>query len=246
MRKAAPTRGARFFKEMVLSEHWFICGSSRGLGLEFARQLAARGDLVSASVRDEHAARTLQTQLAPQHASARTLLFDVRDEAAIEAAANSLAAPIDVLVANAGVAGPPLQSAHDMDFSAALDLFSINTLGPLRLLKHFRRRLAGVNPRIVLISSELGATRSLKPSSMIYCATKAALNKFTQCVAEELKPEGLTVVALHPGWARTEMGGPDAPLSAHESVAGMVATIDALTLDNTGSFLNYRGEELAW
>jgi len=229
-----------------MAEHWFISGANRGLGLEFARQLCVRGDLVSAGVRNESAARAVNAQLAPQHAVARTLMFDVRDEAAIEAAAGAIQAPLDVLVANAGVAGPPNQSALDLDFGAALDVFSINALGPLRLVKALAGKLGGANPRIIFISSQLGATTGLKPSSMVYCASKAALNKFTQCAAVELQPKGITVVALHPGWVKTDMGGPEAPVQTRDSVAGMIATIDGLTLESTGSFLDYRGREMPW
>jgi NAD(P)-dependent dehydrogenase (short-subunit alcohol dehydrogenase family) len=229
-----------------MAEHWFVSGANRGLGLEFARQLCARGDRVSAGVRNDSAARALNAQLAPQHAAARTLLFDVRDETAIAAAAATVEAPIDVLVANAGSAGPPNQSVLGMDFAAALDLFSINALGPLRLVKALAGKLGGANPRIVFISSQLGATTGLKPSSMVYCASKAALNKFTQCAAAELQPKGITVVALHPGWVKTDMGGPEAPVQTRDSVAGMIATIDGLTLESTGSFLDYRGREMPW
>ncbi|HXY58420.1 MAG TPA: SDR family oxidoreductase [Methylocystis sp.] len=229
-----------------MAEHWFVSGANRGLGLEFVRQLCARGDRVSAGVRNECAARALNAQLAPQHAAARALIFDMRDEAGIAAAADAIEAPIDVLVANAGVAGPPNQSALDLDFAAALDVFSINALGPLRLVKALAGVLGGANPRIVFISSQLGATTGLKPSSMVYCASKAALNKFTQCVAAELQPKRITVVALHPGWVKTDMGGPEAPLHAGDSVAGMIATIDGLTLECTGSFLDYRGREMEW
>jgi len=230
-----------------MSEHWFISGANRGIGLELVRQLKARGDRVSAGVRSEEARDALAARLAPQHARIDALLFDMRDNAAIEAAANSLDAPVDVLVANAGAFGPSPQSALDMDFDAALDLFNVNTLGPLRLAQAFLPQLRrGKNPRIALMSSALGSMAAVDPSTPIYSATKAALDKFAQCLAVELRPLGVTLVALHPGWVRTDMGGPNAPLSAPESVAGIIATIDELSLENTGSFLDYRGQTVAW
>jgi NAD(P)-dependent dehydrogenase (short-subunit alcohol dehydrogenase family) len=230
-----------------MSEHWFISGANRGIGLELVRQLKARGDRVSAGVRSQEARDALAARLAPQHARIDALLFDMRDGAAIEAAAKTLDAPLDVLVANAGAFGPSPQSALDMDFDAALDLFNVNTLGPLRLTQAFLPQLRrGKNPRIALMSSALGSLATVDPSTPIYSATKAALDKFVQCLAVELQPLGVTVVALHPGWVRTDMGGPNAPLSAPESVAGIIATIDELSLENTGSFLDYRGQTVAW
>jgi NAD(P)-dependent dehydrogenase (short-subunit alcohol dehydrogenase family) len=230
-----------------MSEHWFISGANRGIGLELARQLKARGDQVSAGVRNEEARDALAARLAPQHARIDTLLFDMRDSAAIHAAAKTIDSPIDVLVANAGAFGPSPQSALDVDFDGALDLFNVNTLGPLRLAQAFVPQLRRAkNPRVVLISSALGSMATVDPSTAIYSATKAALDKFAQCLAVELKPLGVTVVALHPGWVRTDMGGPNAPLSAPESVAGIIATVDGLSLENSGSFLDYRGETVAW
>ncbi len=229
-----------------MSEHWFICGANRGLGLEFARQLTARGDVVSASVRNDAAAKALAAQLAAQRAQAQTLLFDARDETAIRAAAAKVEAPIDVLVANAGAYGPQQQSTLNLDFAAALDLFSVNTLGPMRIAEAFRPKLGGANPRIVVMSSELGSMAQVNPSTCVYSAAKAALNKFAQCLAAELRTNGVTVVAMHPGWVRTDMGGPNAPLTPTESVAGMIATIDGLTIERSGAFVNYKDQTVAW
>jgi len=230
-----------------MSEHWFISGANRGIGLELTRQLVARGDRVTAGVRSEEARDALAARLAPQHARIETKVFDTRDNDAILAAAKSIDAPIDVLVANAGAIGPSPRSVLKMDFAAALDLFNINTLGPLRLAQAFLPLLRRAkNPRVSLMSSALGSMATVDPSSAVYSATKAALDKFAQCLAVEVKPLGVTVVALHPGWVRTDMGGPNAPLSAPESVAGLIATIDGLGLENTGSFLDYRGETVAW
>jgi NAD(P)-dependent dehydrogenase (short-subunit alcohol dehydrogenase family) len=230
-----------------VSEHWFIAGANRGIGLELVRQLAARGDRVTASVRDEASRAALATRLAPQHAAADILCFDMRDAGAMRAAAERVAGPIDVIVANAGVAGLSPQNPLALDFEAALDAFSINALGPLRLVRAFRDKMAGSkNPRIGLMSSRLGSTEDVRPTSAVYAASKAALNKFAQCLAEELKPEGVAVVALHPGWVRTDMGGANAPLSPEESAAGLLATLDAFELSETGAFLDYRSQALAW
>jgi NAD(P)-dependent dehydrogenase (short-subunit alcohol dehydrogenase family) len=230
-----------------LSEHWVVSGANRGIGLELVRQLAARGERVTATLRNEAARDVLKASLAAQHARVDTRLFDIRDGAAMLSVAETVAGPIDVLVANAGVAGPSPQTPLELDFEKALDVFSVNTLGPLRLVRAFLPRFAGAaNPRIALVSSRLGSTADIRPTSAVYAASKIALNKFAQCLAEELKPKGIAVIALHPGWVRTDMGGPNAPLSVQESVSGIIATLDALTLADSGGFLDHRGESLDW
>lgn len=230
-----------------MSEHWVVSGASRGIGLELVRQLAARGERVTASLRDEAARDVLLASLAAQHARVETKLFDMRDDGAILSAAKSVAGPIDVLVANAGVYGPKPQTPLEMDFEAALDVFSINALGPLRLVRALLPKFAGAaNPRIALVSSVLGASADVRPVNAVYAASKIALNKFAQCLAEELKPKGIVVIALHPGWVRTDMGGPNAPLSVQESVSGILATLDALTPADSGAFIDNQGERLAW
>ncbi len=230
-----------------VSEHWVVSGASCGIGLELVRQLAARGERVTASLRNEAARDILLASLAAQHARVETKLFDIRDEAAILSAAQTVAAPIDVLVANAGVYGPKPQTTLEADLEAALDVFSVNTLGPLRLVRALLPLFAGAaNPRIALVSSVLGASADVRPVNAVYAASKIALNKFAQCLAEELTAQGIVVIALHPGWVRTDMGGPNAPLSVQDSVSGVLATLDALTMNDSGAFIDYQGERLPW
>ncbi len=227
--------------------HWMIAGASRGIGLELARQLAARGEKVTASVRSEPGRERLATALAGLGASATILNFDTRDEAAMRAAAAKIDTPIDVLIVNAGTYGPQRQSSLDMDFDAVLELLSTNTLGPIRVAQAFLPLVKrGEAPRIGLMSSVLGSMSLSGTFNVGYRVSKAGLNKIAQCLAADLKSEGVAVIALHPGWVRTDMGGADAPLEATDSAAGIIKAMDALTLEGTGRFIDYRGEEIPW
>lgn len=226
--------------------HWLIAGASRGIGLELARQLAQRGEHVTASLRSEAARETLAAALAPA-GKAQIVSFDTRDEAALRAAAASIIEPVDVLIANAGAYGPQRQSTLDTDFDGVLELLSTNTLGPLRVAQAFLPLLRrSKHPRIVIMSSVLGSMALQGTFNIGYRASKAGLNKITQCLAEDLKPEGIAVISMHPGWVRTDMGGPDAPLDVTESAEGIIGVAAALTLAETGRFVDYRGEEIEW
>jgi NAD(P)-dependent dehydrogenase (short-subunit alcohol dehydrogenase family) len=227
--------------------HWLIAGASRGIGLELARRLAKQGERVTASVRSERGRATLATALAPLGDRGRLLSFDTRDESQISAAAAQVTEPVDVLVANAGAYGPKRQTALDMDFEGALDLFSVNSLGPLRVAQAFLPQLRlGERPRIVMMSSVLGSMALAGTVNAAYRASKAALNKFAQCLADELRPSGVAVVSLHPGWVRTDMGGPGATLSVEESAEGIIKVVEGLTLSDTRRYVDYRGVDIDW
>jgi NAD(P)-dependent dehydrogenase (short-subunit alcohol dehydrogenase family) len=227
--------------------HWLIAGASRGIGLELARRLAKQGERVTASVRSERGRATLATALAPLGDRGRLLSFDTRDESQISAAAAQVTEPVDVLVANAGAYGPKRQTALDMDFAGALDLFSVNSLGPLRVAQAFLPQLRlGERPRIVMMSSVLGSMALAGTVNAAYRASKAALNKFAQCLADELRPSGVAVVSMHPGWVRTDMGGPGATLSVEESAEGIIKVVESLTLSDTRRYVDYRGVDIDW
>jgi NAD(P)-dependent dehydrogenase (short-subunit alcohol dehydrogenase family) len=155
--------------------------------------------------------------------------------------------PVDVLVNNAGIIGPHAQSTLDMDFDGWVQTFAVNTLGPLRVTQALLPNLRhGERPRVLIVSSQMGSMASHKSDRLAYRSSKAAVNKVAQALATDLKPMGIAVAALHPGWVRTQMGGKGATLAPAESAAGLSDLIDTLDLNRTGSFLNVDGAPLAW
>jgi NAD(P)-dependent dehydrogenase (short-subunit alcohol dehydrogenase family) len=229
-----------------MREHWVITGAGSGIGHGLAARLAAEDLRVTACVGRDEALASLAAIAAERGESFSTLVFDVSDDAMIRVAAEASSEPVDVLVACAGVFGSR-RTSRDMDFDEALDIFSVNALGPLRTTRAFLPRLLGRrNPRVVLVSSELGSMSMAGSSNLAYRASKSALNKLTQGLAADLRVDGVIVIALEPGWVRTPMGGPDAPLSVEESVSGIVSTIRGLTLDRSGRFLDHQNQEVSW
>lgn len=227
--------------------HWLVAGASRGIGLELARRLVIEGEQVTASLRAGSRRVDLESALAPAGDRARIIEFDTRDEAQIRAAAALVQEPVDVLMINAGAYGPQRQSTLDMDFPGALDLLSTNALGPLRVAQAFLPQVRrGERPRIIFMSSVLGSMALSGTFNVGYRASKAALNKIAQCLAEDLRAEGITVLSLHPGWVRTDMGGPNATLSVAESVDAIIPLVRGLSPADTRRYLDYRGVDIEW
>ncbi|BBF91619.1 SDR family oxidoreductase [Blastochloris tepida] len=226
---------------------YLITGANRGIGYGFVERLVQRGDRVFACARNPDVDHL--GVLAAKYPDQLTLhRLDVTDQTSVDALADAIAGqPLDVLINNAGVHGPHRQGALDMDFDGFAHTLAVNTLSPLRVSQALIENLkAGTNPRIVIVSSILGQMAQSMAGDIAYCASKAAVNKVMQGLALALKDDGITVVSVHPGWVKTDMGGPKAPLAVGESVRNLVATIDDLTLEKTGSFLNYDGTPLAW
>ena len=220
-----------------------ITGAARGIGFEMARQALARGMDVIGSVRSFEDQRELATRL-PQMA---VLNFDVRDTEAIQKVSNAFHRPIDILVNNAGIYGVDGQTIANVDCDGLADLFNINVLAPLRVVQSFLPLVkASQSPRIVNISSRLGVTWNTSEGKIGYRASKAALNKLTQTMAEEFAGDNITCVAMHPGWVKTDMGGHSADISPVHSAAGLLDVMENLTMQDTGSFINYDGKRWNW
>ncbi|WP_421851944.1 SDR family oxidoreductase [Oricola sp.] len=221
-----------------------VTGCARGIGFELVRQALQRGWTVAGSVRDEDAARRMQARF-PERFTA--LVFDVTDAEAVARAAESHAGVVDILINNAGIIGPSRQSTVDMDFEGFADTLAINTIAPLRVtqafLPHLRRAPAA---RILTVSSFMGSLSYAKSDRIAYRASKAAVNKVMQGLATDLAPEGIAVHSLHPGWVRTDMGGPEADVAADESAAGILDVAESTTIADTGTFVDWRGQTLDW
>lgn len=225
-----------------MATSFFITGCTRGIGLEFCRQLTARGDDVTATARDPVNAGEL-TSL-----PLRIVGLDVADRFSLEALADSTSEePIDVLINNAGVSSSSAKLA-DLDQAELLRVFTINSIAPMLVAKALLPRLRiGSRKLIVNISSQLASiANNSGGSSYGYRASKTALNQFNRSLSNELSPQGFTCVVVHPGWVQTDMGGANATLTPTQSVKNLIALIDRLTPEDSGKFFNFDGKSLPW
>ena len=219
-----------------------ITGANRGLGLELARQYSAAGWHVIGTARKPESAKELAAT------GAHVVPLDVTDQASVDRMAKGLAdRPIDVLINNAGIQ-PLMWKLAEIDIETYEKALSVNTVGPVRttlsLLPNLR---SGKGRKIINITTDVSSIAGNTEGGFYgYRESKAALNMFTKSLASELAPEGFVCIVLHPGWVRTDLGGPNAPLGVQESVSGMRSVIEALQPSDNGSFLTYAGEQLPW
>lgn len=232
-----------------------VTGASRGIGLALVKELAKSGWHVLAGARNPGAAGGLPAAAEEAVAGSIDILtMDVCSDESVRGAAEMAAAKVgalDVLVNNAGVfpeeGNEPLANLPLDCFEEA---FAVNVVGVARVTRVFLPLLGrAVHPRVINISSLAGSI-SAKEDSRHYCysASKAALNMLTRAMAAELRPRGITVVAVTPGWVKTEMGGPQAPLTVEESARSLAATIGRVSAGDAGQFLDRDGQKgvAAW
>lgn len=227
-----------------------ITGSSRGLGLEWVRQLAAAGWRIHATCRYPAEAEALRA-IAGEHPEVAIHRLDVTRQDQIQALAMMLEQEaVDVVLNNAGVYFEKLlpDALGSLRFRDWEKTFQVNTIGALRVTEAFLEHVARGRRRLIVgITSHMGSIAEIEsPGSYYYRSSKAALNAAMKGLSLELKPRGIGVLLLHPGWVRTRMGGSLAPLAASESVAGMRRLIERFTLADTGRFLRYNGTEIPW
>ena len=223
-----------------------VTGASRGVGAELVKQYAAEGAEVIACVRDTAAAPGLEGV----SGNVRILQMDTGEPVSIMAAAKAVGAqPIDVLINNAGAVGgdPAKQVLDDLDLVEWHRTLNVNTIGPVYIAKEFKANLAASGDgKLLNVTSQLAASTWPFGGMYIYSTTKAALSKASQILALDWKEEPITVALVHPGWVRTDMGGPNADISAEESASGIRALVAGLTKADSGKFYKWNGEIHPW
>jgi len=215
-----------------------ITGANRGIGLELARQCAARGDSVIAVCRSS---------------SAELEELGVRVEAGVDVTSDEDVAGlaqrlrdsgINLLINNAGILRRV--GLEDLDFDIIRQQFEVNAIGPLRMTATLLPRM-DKGAKVALVTSRMGSIDdNTSGSHYAYRMSKAALNMAGASLAYDLRERGIAVAILHPGYVRTDMTGGRGFVDADESASGLLQRIEELSLDNTGGFWHANGERLPW
>ncbi len=224
-----------------------ITGANRGIGLELVRQYLERGDIVHAGVREPAKATELAALAERAGGRLHVAACDVADETSVRAFAAAVPGPVHLLVNNAGMRLRP-DGLEDLDADALLRTFRVNAVGPLLLTRALLPRLREAKgAKVASLGSGLGSIAdNTSGDAYGYRMSKAALSMATRSLAQDLRADDILAVVVSPGWVKTDMGGPEAPLSVSESTAGLIALLDGLTPEQSGGFFDYRGERLAW
>mgnify|MGYP001448501154 CR=1 FL=1 len=215
-----------------------VTGANRGIGLEICRQLLERGDHVIAACRSVSNALTA---------------LDVRVEEGVDVSSEDSVAhlvrrlsgePIDWLVNNAGIL--TRESLSSMDFGAVRWQFEVNAMGPLRVTHALLPQL-GPGAKVGIVTSRMGSIADNTSGSRYgYRMSKAAVNMAGVSLAHDLRERGVAVALLHPGFVQTDMTGGRGNVPPSEAAAGLIARMDGLSMDNTGTFWHANGEVLPW
>ncbi|WP_027092518.1 SDR family oxidoreductase [Cohnella thermotolerans] len=229
-----------------------ITGAGRGLGLELTNLALERGHAVAACVRDANAPSDSLRELAARYPdSLRIEQLDIVSEPDAERLAERLKADsfrLDALVNNAGILLGRAEGISALSMDDVRRTFEVNLFGPLTVAKHLtpllRESESGADI-VINVSSEAGSFSGAYGGDYPYALSKIALNMFSKQLNEELKLRGIRVLAVHPGWIRTDMGGSSAPLSAADSARGIMGLIEGATVvPEDVFFVDYAGRPM--
>ena len=219
-----------------------IVGATRGIGREFVRQYASQGDRVIATFRRAQDADALRAL------GARALPLDILEPDSIAALGQQLdGQPIDLALLVAGVYGPDTTDLSPPSREQFDEVMRTNVLAPMQLISILAQSLEAAQGKLAVLSSRLGSIGlASETGAWLYRASKAALNSVIKSASIRLGARGVVCMALSPGWVRTDMGGPSAPLDVRDSVAALRRVIAAANRSHNGRFLHYTGEQLEW
>ena len=223
-----------------------ITGANRGIGLEFSRQYAMDGWRVLACSRNPSPGLEKLSAQHPERVKMHAL--NVTDPEGIERLGQLLSEEsIDLLINNAGIY-PDSGGFGHTDYEKWMQAFKVNTMAPLKMAEVFVRQVASSERKtIATLTSKMGSlSDNDSGGEYLYRTSKAAANMVTKSLSIDLKPSGITAVALHPGWVKTDMGGPSALISVEKSVSGMRQVLARITSADSGKFIAYDGMEIPW
>lgn len=227
----------------------FIIGANRGLGLELARQYAESGWQVLASCRNESEAQELKELQETYPSFLEIFELDVVKKETLQACVERLTGrTVDVLFYNAGVFLGKGQRIGAIDYEEWARIMEVNLFGAMATVEAFLPFVtASGKKKIAFMTSLMGSiTDNVTGGSYLYRTSKAALNMLVKNLAIELRSQGVTVLAFHPGWVKTDIGGDNAPLTVEESVEGVRMVLNRLKESHTGRFFDYAGVEIPW
>tara|TARA_B100000029_G_scaffold229345_1_gene226878 strand:+ start:275 stop:949 length:675 start_codon:yes stop_codon:yes gene_type:complete len=220
-----------------------ITGANRGIGLELVKQFNDKNYNVYGSSRNPLASTELQEEIGLD----KIIPLDMGDTNSIETFCKQIQnltnSKIDILINNAAVRGEK-GNPEILDPNVIRDTFNINAVGPVMLIKNLRNSLQGT--KIINITSGMGSISRTTSGDMSYRMSKAALNMAGRNLHMQMKEYNTIIVQIHPGWVRTDMGGMNAAISVEESAKGIINTIENLTPNKSGTFFDYKGEQIPW
>ncbi|MBT7443228.1 MAG: SDR family oxidoreductase [Methylococcales bacterium] len=224
-----------------------ITGANRGIGLALAEHYAKHDWTVIAACRDTSQATALN-QLKTVFSNVMIYTLDVTLPESIRTLAGELKGhPVDILFNNAGVYGNnvPFGSNNTQDW---FDVFSANTFSAMEMMQAFVDHVAMSGLKVMAnMTSKMGSMADNGSGGCYpYRASKAALNAIVKSASIDLQPQGITVLALHPGWVLTDMGGPNAEINTKQCIDKLSAIIDQSTLADSGRFVDIDGSDIAW
>mgnify|MGYP006166107689 FL=1 len=227
-----------------------ITGANRGIGLEFVRQFTSRGDRVFATCRQPSEAIDLH-DLKTQNPDLISITpLDVTDPRSLTDSHKFISAQtetLDLLINNSGI-NIDDGSFGSFNLETMKSILTINSIAPMMVTQQYLDLIkTSSEPKIINISSINASLTNLVPRGYYsYSASKAALNMYSLRLSHDLKKTGVIIIMLHPGWVKTDMGGPNADITPQDSIKSMLQFFDTLTLDNSGGYYDYTGRIIPW
>ena len=232
---------------MALPSLALVVGANRGIGLGVVREMLRRGWSVIATARRPDAAKDLHALIAANPGRLKIVGLDMTNPGQLDSVGVSLAGvKLDAVLINAGVSGPDHTSASKATEAEIGTLMFTNAIAPIRLARALAGSVREKTGVLAFTSSIMGSVTLNTGGHELYRASKAALNSLTRGLWSEIRGRGITLLTLHPGWVRTDMGGPSAPVRVEDSARGLIAMIERERGKHRHAFIDYKGNEVAW